>query len=68
MPAGVVTVTSTAPVPAGLIAVIVVSSDDRDARRRRRAEVDCGRAGETGAGDRDRGATGLGTEGWTPGP
>ena len=52
MPPGVVTVTSTVPVPAGLSAVIVRVADHGDIRRRRRAEVDRGGAGEAGAGDR----------------
>ena len=58
MPAGVVTVTSTVPVPAGLSAVIVVSLTTVEIRRRRRAEVDRGGAGETGAGDRHQSAAG----------
>ena len=58
VPAGVVTVTSTTPVPAGLSAVIVVSLTTVEIRRRRRAEVDRRGAGEAGAGDRHRGAAG----------
>ena len=54
MPAGVVTVTSTVPVPAGLVAVIERVVDHDEARRGGRAEVDGGGAGETCAGDRDR--------------
>ena len=63
MPPGVVTVTSTVPVPAGLSAVIVGVADHREARRRRRAEVDRRGAGEAGAGDRHRGAAGRRTAG-----
>ena len=40
MPDGVVTVTSTVPVPAGLSAVIVVSLTTVTIRRRRRPEID----------------------------
>ena len=63
VPPGVVTVTSTVPVPAGLVAVIVGVVDHREARRRRRAEVDRRGAGEAGAGDRHRRAAGRRTAG-----
>ena len=55
--------TSTVPVPAGLSTVIERVVDDDKIRRGRRAEVDDGGAGETGAGDRHRSAAGLGTTG-----
>ena len=63
MPRGVVTVTSTVPVPAGLSAVIVVSLTTVKLVGGRRPEVDRRRAGETGAGDRDRRAAGGRTAG-----
>ena len=52
VPPGVVTVTSTVPVPAGLSAVIVVSLTTVKLVAGVRAEVDRGGAGEAGPGDR----------------
>ena len=63
MPPGVVTVTSTVPVPAGLSAVIVVSSTTRHIRRRRRAEVNRRRTREPRAGDRHQSTAGRRTAG-----
>ena len=59
VPAGVVTVTSTVPVPAGLSTVIFVSlTTTTSARRRNRAEVHLRCAGEAAAGDRHHRAAG----------
>ena len=58
VPPAVVTVTSTVPVPAGLIGRDLRALTTRDTRRRRRAEVDRRGTGEAGAGDRHQGAAG----------
>ena len=63
VPGGVITVTSTVPVPAGLSAVIVVSLTTVRFVAGRRAEVDRRGAGETRAGDRHRSAAGHRTAG-----
>ena len=63
MPTGVVTVTSTVPVPAGLSAVIVVLLTTVTSVAARRAEVDRRGAGEAGAGDRHQSAAGRRTAG-----
>ena len=60
MPLGVVTVTSTVPVPAGLSAVIVVSLTTVTIVAGRRAEVDRRGAGEAGPGDRHQRAAASG--------
>ena len=59
VPLGVVTVTSTVPVPAGAVTVRLVAVTDGDPGARGGAEVDGRGAGEVGAADRDRGAAGL---------
>ena len=65
MPPGVVTVTSTMPVPAGLSAVIDVSLTTSRSVAGVVPKSNRGGVGEAGAGDRHRGATGRRTE--TPG-
>ena len=54
VPPGVVTVTSTVPVPAGEVAVIEVAELTVTPVAGGRAELHGGRAGEVGAGDRHR--------------
>ena len=63
MPCGVVTVTSTVPVPAGEMAVIWVAGIDREAGGIGGAEHDRRRPGEVGSGDDDAGAAGRGAAG-----
>ena len=60
VPPGVVTVTSTVPVPAGLSAVIVVALTTVTSVAGVRAEVDRRGAGEAGPGDRHQCAAGRG--------
>ena len=58
VPAGVVTVTSTVPEPAGEVAVMLVELDHCEAGGGVGAEVDGGGAREAGAGDGHAGPTG----------
>ncbi len=58
MPFTVVTLTLTAPVPAGVTAVIWVAELTVKLAACGGAELHCGCAGEVGAGDDDAGATG----------
>ena len=58
-----ITVTAATPVPAGLVAVIVVSFTTVKLWAARGAKVDRCRPGESGAGDRHRRAAGRRTAG-----
>ena len=60
VPLGVVTVTSTVPVPAGAVTVRLVAVTEVDPGAQVGAEVDGGGAGEVGAIDRDGVAPGRG--------
>ena len=62
VPLGVVTVTSTVPVPAGAVAVIWVALLTVTSSRRWSRTATRGGAGEVGAGDRDRGSAAVGPD------